>query len=114
VEVRRHPVRLHPPRRLQLDAARSRPAGRLTASPLFTARAAPSRPTSRSCSPRSPSDGSIEAQTGSFIRKFVKVARRYRVIEIQARRQTITAADPFPDFLRKALEAISNISPGAH
>jgi hypothetical protein len=38
----------------------------------------------------------IEAQTGSSIRKFVKTARRYRTIEIQAGRQTITAANPLP------------------
>jgi transposase len=38
----------------------------------------------------------IEAQTGWSIRKFVKTARRDRTIEIQAGRQTITAADPCP------------------
>ena len=48
----------------------------------------------------------IEAQTGWSIRKFVKTARRYRTIEIQAGRQTITAADPLPDELRQALDAI--------
>ena len=49
----------------------------------------------------------IEAQTGWSIRKFVKTARRYRTIEIQAGRQTITAADPLPDDLRQALDAIN-------
>ena len=49
----------------------------------------------------------IEAQTGWSIRKFVKTARRYRTIQIQAGRQTITAADPLPDDLRQALEAIN-------
>ena len=49
----------------------------------------------------------IEAQTGWSIRKFVKTSRRYRTIEIQAGRQTITAADPLPDDLRQALEAIN-------
>ena len=34
----------------------------------------------------------IEARTGWSIRKFVKTARRYRTIEMQAGRQTITAA----------------------
>jgi len=48
----------------------------------------------------------IEAQTGWTVRKFVKTARRYRTIEIQAGRQTITAADPLPDDLRQALDAI--------
>jgi transposase len=49
----------------------------------------------------------IEAQTGWSIRKFVKTARRYRTIQIQAGPQTITAADPVPDDLRQALEAIN-------
>ena len=56
----------------------------------------------------------IEAQTSWSIRKFVKTARRYRTIEIQAGRQTITAADPLPDDLRQALEAISRSSRSAH
>ena len=37
-----------------------------------------------------------EAKTGWPIRKFVKTTRRYRTIQIQAGRQTITAADPPP------------------
>lgn len=49
----------------------------------------------------------IEARTGWSTRKFVKTARRYRTIEIQAGRQTITAADPIPDDLRQALDAIN-------
>jgi transposase len=49
----------------------------------------------------------IEARTGWSIRKFVKTARRYRAIQIQARRQTITAADPLPDDLRQALDSIN-------
>jgi hypothetical protein len=49
----------------------------------------------------------IEARTGWSIRKFVKTARRYRTIEIQAGRQIITAADPVPDDLRQALDAIN-------
>jgi DDE family transposase len=56
----------------------------------------------------------IEAQTGWSIRKFVKTARRYRTIKIQAGRQTITAADPVPDDLRQALEAISRGRRGVH
>ena len=56
----------------------------------------------------------IEAQTGWSIRKFVKTARRYRTIEIQAGRQTVTAADPVPDDLRQALDVIASISRGAH
>jgi hypothetical protein len=38
----------------------------------------------------------IGAQTGWSIKKFVKTARRYRTIGIQAGRQTIIAADPLP------------------
>jgi hypothetical protein len=52
----------------------------------------------------------IEHQTGWSIRKFVKTARRYRTIQIQAGSHTITAADPLPDDLRQAIEAI-NASP---
>ena len=48
----------------------------------------------------------IEHQTGWSIRKFVKTARRYRTIEIQAGDHVITAADPLPGDLQQALEAI--------
>ena len=48
----------------------------------------------------------IEARTGWSIRKFVKTARRYRTIQIQAGKYVITAADPLTDDLRQALEAI--------
>ena len=49
----------------------------------------------------------IETTTGWSIRKFVKTARRYRTIEIQAGDHTLTAADPIPDDLRVALDSIS-------
>jgi hypothetical protein len=52
----------------------------------------------------------IEARTGWSIRKFVRTARRYRTIEIQAGQHTITAADPIPDELRQALETITRPS----
>ncbi len=55
----------------------------------------------------------IEHQTGWSIRKFVKTARRYRTIQIQAGQQTVTAADPLPDDLRQAISAI-NASGDAH
>lgn len=48
----------------------------------------------------------IEDTTGWSIRKFVKTARRYRTIQIQAGKHTITAADPLPDDLHAVLEAI--------
>jgi hypothetical protein len=44
----------------------------------------------------------IESQTGRSIRRFVKTARRYRTIQIQAGQHTITAAAPLPDDLRQA------------
>lgn len=49
----------------------------------------------------------IEARTGWSIRKIVKTAR-YREIKIQAGQHTITAADPIPDDLRQALDAINH------
>jgi hypothetical protein len=49
----------------------------------------------------------IEARTGWSIRKFVKTARRYRTVRIQAGTHVITAADPLPGELRQALEAIN-------
>ena len=49
----------------------------------------------------------IEAQTGWSIRKFVRTARRYRTIEIQAGDHVITAADPLPGELRQAIEALN-------
>lgn len=50
----------------------------------------------------------IEAQTGWSIRKFVRTARRYRTIEIQAGPKTLIAADPIPDDLRHALNSIND------
>jgi transposase len=54
----------------------------------------------------------IEARTGWSIRKFVRTTRRYRTIEIQAGTHTITAADPLPDDLRAALDAIDRQASG--
>ena len=56
----------------------------------------------------------IEHQTGWSIRKFVKTARRYRTIQIQAGEQTITAADPLPDDLQQTLEAIKTRAATTH
>jgi transposase len=50
----------------------------------------------------------IEKTTGWSIRKFVKTARRYRTIHIQAGPHVITAADPLPGELRQAIEAIND------
>ncbi len=49
----------------------------------------------------------IEHRTGWSIRKFVKTARCYRTIQIQAGPRASTAADPLPDELRQAFEAIN-------
>ena len=49
----------------------------------------------------------IEARTGWSIRRFVKTARRYRTIQIQAGQHTVTAANPLPDDLRQALSTIN-------
>jgi hypothetical protein len=49
----------------------------------------------------------IEDTTAWSIRKFVRAARRYRTIEIQAGPHTITAANPLPDDLRQILEMIT-------
>ena len=46
----------------------------------------------------------IENQAGWSIRKFVRTARRYRTIEIQAGPHAITAAHPIPGDLRQALD----------
>jgi hypothetical protein len=56
----------------------------------------------------------IETTTGWSIKKFVRTARCYRTITIQAGSHTVTAADPVPDDLRAALAKISNASPTAH
>ena len=55
----------------------------------------------------------IEVTTGWSIGKFVKTARRYRTIQIQAGDHTITAADPLPDDLHATLDKIHR-QPDAH
>jgi hypothetical protein len=55
----------------------------------------------------------IEQTTDWSIRKFVRTARRYRTIQIQAGAHTVTAADPLPDDLRRALDRIHR-NQGAH
>ena len=54
----------------------------------------------------------IETQTGWSIKKFVRTARRYRTVTIQAGKQTLTAAEPPPGDLAEALTKIHG--PGAH
>ena len=55
----------------------------------------------------------IETRTGWSIRKFVRTARRYKTIQIQAGAHVITAADPLPTDLHEALSRIHR-DPGAH
>ena len=56
----------------------------------------------------------IEATTSWSIRKFVRTARRYRTIQIQAGDHVITAADPLPEDLHDALSKITSTPRGAH
>ena len=63
----------------------------------------------------------IEHQAGWSIRKFVKTARRYRTIQIQADDHiiiiiiiTTTTAAPLPDDPDEALTKINNAGRGAH
>jgi hypothetical protein len=56
----------------------------------------------------------IEQATGWSIRKFVRIARRYRTITIQAGAQTITAADPLLADLADTLKIIHGPGGLAH
>jgi hypothetical protein len=42
------------------------------------------------------------------MKKFVRTARRYQTVKIKAGRQILTAADPLPNDLSKALTRIGN------
>ncbi|MBX6168863.1 MAG: IS1634 family transposase, partial [Thermobispora bispora] len=55
----------------------------------------------------------IEARTGWSIKKFVRTARGYRTVRIQAGNHVLTAADPLPADLRDALKQIRSPE-GAH
>jgi hypothetical protein len=57
------------------------------------------------CPPRH-AEQLTHAQIRRAIKRFVTTARRYRTIDIQAGEHTITAADPMPDDLQAALDAI--------
>jgi hypothetical protein len=54
----------------------------------------------------------VEHQSGWSVKKFVRTARRYRTVTIQAGRQILTAAEPLPDDLAEALAKIRGN--GAH
>ena len=55
----------------------------------------------------------IERHSAWSIRRFVKTARRYRTVQIQAGPHTITAADPIPNDLRQAIDHLRGRT-GAH
>jgi hypothetical protein len=50
----------------------------------------------------------IEHQTGWSIKKFVRTARRYRIVQIRAGQQTLAAADPLPNDLYDTLAKIKS------
>ena len=75
--------------------------------PSTTANATRSKPTSRSCSPPWRSAAGSSTRPAGQSANSSSTARRYRTIQIQAGPHTITAADPLPDDLREALEAIN-------
>jgi hypothetical protein len=51
----------------------------------------------------------IEHQTGWSIKKFVRTARRYRTVTIQAGSQTLIGAEPPPADLAEALAKINDL-----
>ncbi|PBJ54897.1 IS1634 family transposase, partial [Mycobacterium avium subsp. hominissuis] len=51
----------------------------------------------------------IEHQTGWSIKKFVRTARRYRTVTIQAGKHTLTAAEPPPPDLAEILANIHSL-----
>ncbi len=73
----------------------------------------PDRPTGSTVSRAYDLSRWIEEATAWSIKKFVRTSRRHRTIEIQAGPRT-TTADPIPDDLRQALEAIRRTSRRAH
>jgi hypothetical protein len=52
----------------------------------------------------------IEDQTGWSIKKFIRTARRYRNIQIQAGEHIITAEDPLPKELAQALDKVKRVN----
>jgi hypothetical protein len=56
----------------------------------------------------------LEQTTGWSIRRFVRTARRCREVTIEAGEHLVTAADPLPDDLRQAVQAITKRAEAAH
>ena len=50
----------------------------------------------------------LKHQTSWTIKKFVRTACRFRTVQIWSGRQILTAADPLPDDLRRALAKIAS------
>ena len=50
----------------------------------------------------------LEALTGWSLKKFITTARRYRTVTINTGNHELTAAEPIPDDLQTALNAIHN------
>jgi hypothetical protein len=48
----------------------------------------------------------IEGRTGQTIKKLVRTLRRYRTVQINTGSHILTAEDPLPDDLRRALAGI--------
>jgi hypothetical protein len=51
----------------------------------------------------------IEHRTDWSIKQFVRTLRRYRAVQIQAGKQTLTAVDPLPDDIREILAKIGSL-----
>jgi hypothetical protein len=54
----------------------------------------------------------VEERTGWSIRRFVRITRRYRTVQIRAGQHLITAADPLPADLQAALAEIHSAPRG--
>jgi hypothetical protein len=78
------------------------------------ATATPSRPTWPSCSPALAVTRFTEGRIGRSVKKFARIARRYRAVQIRADRHALTAEDPPPPGLRNALAHIKQQERGTH
>jgi hypothetical protein len=55
-----------------------------------------------------------EGRIGRSVKKFARIARRYRAVQIRADRHALTAEDPPPPGLRNALAHIKQQERGTH
>ena len=78
------------------------------------ATATPSRPTWPSCSPALAVTRFTEGRTGRSVKKFARITRRYRAVQIRASGHALTAEDPPPPGLRNALAHIKQQERGTH